>query len=389
MDSHERRDSLLEALSARKTTMVALAIFLSAWLIIGLAAGSLIRGLIGGLALGLLGGFLSAWNLHSPSGGGSAPKEVDLSARTSGPQEEGPLTHLGKRIVPVWARQTEAARWQSEQAITGLTTQFCSMQEDLRQVTALSASAGSQAVQGTLTQAEDTLHGMMQALREAKVARMEMVAKIEAMAKTIVELQGMSAEVAAIANQTNMLALNAAIEAAHAREHGKGFAIVAEEVRKLSERSGTMGLRITEQVSGVNQILDDSLSFARAFAEEDEKFITETEDKIQAIISGVHGSVEGLSGLTGQMSCANEKVQRGLSEALIHFQFQDRVSQILRTVIEDMERLTAWMEHNPSGLEAEAWLADLEHTYTTEEQLAIHKGTEVLAAPESSDITFF
>jgi methyl-accepting chemotaxis protein len=229
---------------------------------------------------------------------------------------------------------------------------------------------------------------MIQALREAKDARKEMVSKIEEMAQTIVQLQGMSEEVAAIANQTNMLALNAAIEAAHAREHGKGFAIVAEEVRKLSEKSGSMGQRITEQVSGVNRILQDSLVFAHSFAEEDERFITETEAKIQNCVIRVHGSVEGLSGLATQMAAANENVQQGLSQALVHFQFQDRVSQILRTVIQDMERLSEWVEHNPSALEAETWLADLERTYTTEEQVAIHKGTDV-QAPGSSEITFF
>ena len=90
--------------------------------------------------------------------------------------------------------------------------------------------------------------------------------KVEAIAQAIIRLSeqtnqisGISSLVGDLANQTNMLALNAAVEAARARVHGKGFGVVASEIRKLADQSKKSSEKITALVADIQSAINTTV----------------------------------------------------------------------------------------------------------------------------------
>ncbi len=146
------------------------------------------------------------------------------------------------------------------------------------------ATKGGQAVEKTVT-------GMLQ----VKEAVFETARKIEELGKHSLKIGEIVQVIDDIAEQTNLLALNAAIEAARAGEHGKGFAVVADEVRKLAERSGKATKEIADLITDVQRVTQtavESMQLGTRDVEQGVVLAKEAGSSLNEIVCGVNTADE-------------------------------------------------------------------------------------------------
>lgn len=162
---------------------------------------------------------------------------------------------------------------------------------------------------------------------------MTMVYSLEDVIDEMRQVNEAIGQIEKITGRTNMLALNAKIEAAHAGEAGRGFSIVANEVRDLATHTSKISQELRQKVDRAVSGLNSSFALLREIATIDmSEENVHANERMRAIIDGLVSQHSRFADALASTSDVTRKVTGDINSAVVQMQFQDRAKQVLENV---------------------------------------------------------
>jgi len=262
---------------------------------------------------------------------GHAGQVTDAAHRLTGNAEE----------IALSAQQQNDAASTTSNAVSQVSVSINRVAESAGQVASLSSESAERAQLG-----HDRLQDMVHELGRVENAVNEIASSVGDFVRSTRSITNMTQQVRDIAEQTNLLALNAAIEAARAGEQGRGFAVVADEVRKLAEKSALSASQIdevTQTIGTQSGRVEKTIQRGIVALQSSQTHVSEVASVLSASNASVEGVRRGLEEIVGsinQQRDASQEIARNVERIAGMANKSNQVVQLTVAEIRQMELIS-------------------------------------------------
>jgi len=199
---------------------------------------------------------------------------------------------------------------------------------------------------------------------------MEMVGVINDVDVHMSQVEKLLTDVQGIADQTNLLALNAAIEAARAGEAGRGFAVVADEVRNLSKNSDKFSEEIRKVVNASKANISQAQSMIESMASKDMNVAITSKSNIDSMMADIAIMNDAIATKISEVSGMTDQIESNVGDAVRGLQFEDLSRQLVEYLALKTQNFQAMSDEVRIGLgvfktgDGSVWVNELEEGTT-------------------------
>ena len=262
-----------------------------------------------------------------------AAEAGDISERLSSAAEE-----LSAQVEQS-SKGAELQRERASETATAMEQMNATVMEVAHNAT--SAAENADGARAKARQGADVVQEVVQAITGVRSQTDQLKHNMSGLGTQVEDIGRIMNVITDIADQTNLLALNAAIEAARAGEAGRGFAVVADEVRKLAEKTMTatkeVGQAITAIQEGARTSISETESAAQAVAESADKATASGRvlEDILHLAEGTADQVRAIATASEEQSAATDEINRATEEInTISSETSDSMAQSAQAIME-------------------------------------------------------